>query len=201
MTDVHRCPGCPRLFIPHAGAMRCDAVGVGIDDPTWLMLEGVATRRTEATKRLKDRGGVLDEQHSRYLRTLLGAAGEWAVAYALKLDFDEKPFGLDVGGYNVRTRGRHEFDLIIQDYDVQNHPTVPMILVTASETWRAMILRGWLTAREAQPQWRQTYGGHKAAFFVPQFDLHDLRRLPERRAALGIDRPQVSDDVPDEALV
>jgi len=198
--NVHRCEGCTKLFYPHGPIdgvppLRCDAVIITIDDPTWHLLELAAQRRSEATKGFRDRGGVEDQD--RYRRTLLGACGEWAVAKALGLSFDAKPFGLDVGGYNVRTRGRHEYALIVQDFDVRDHPTVPFLLVTASPSWRAMIIRGWLTPQECRPEWRQTYGGYREAFFAPQADLHDLRRLPERG---GARQPETFDDVPDDAL-
>jgi len=181
MTDAHRCAGCTRLFYPHPGAMRCDAVIVTITDATWTMLEKAARNRADATKGLGDRGGV-GAKHDLYLKCLLGAAGEWAAARALGLPFDGKPFGLDVGPYNVRTRSKHDYELIVQDHDLAHHPDVPYLLVTTEYDWRGLILRGWMTPAETRPEWRQEYGDYRSAFFVPQAELHDLRRLPEGRA-------------------
>ncbi len=172
---------CPGLYypepLPDAQPLRCDARIVVIGDQAYALCEQTAADRFDATRDLGDRGGVT-EGGTRYTRALLGALGEWAVAFSFGIPFDPKPFGLDVGSWNVRTRAVREWDLIVQDPDRRDHPDVPYILVTAIDAhWGTFIIRGWMTPREVRDEWRKAYGGHNPAYFVPQADLHDLRRL------------------------
>ncbi len=73
----------------------------------------------------------------------------------------------------VRTRSRHNYDLIVRPGDQMHHAYV---CVTGEDgEYR---VHGWLWGHEAECAGnRETYGGRPEAFFVPQVRLHDLRDL------------------------
>jgi hypothetical protein len=110
-----------------------------------------------------------------------GAAGELAVAkWADKFwsgnlgDLDAD----DVGRIQVRTRSRHDYDLIIHPSDPDNRA---FVLVTGLAPH--FVLRGWIWGAEGKrPEyWRDPAGG-RPAFFVPQAALRPMERRAGRRA-------------------
>jgi hypothetical protein len=104
-----------------------------------------------------------------------GAAGEMAVAKwsgrywngnLSDLDAD------DVGRVQVRTRSRHDYDLIIHPADPSDRA---FVLVTGLAP--RFMLRGWVWGREGKvPEyWRDPAGG-RPAFFVPQSALRPMTK-------------------------
>ena len=73
----------------------------------------------------------------------------------------------DVGRYQVRTRSKADYDLIVRSGDRDNDV---FVLVTGTNgTYRVV---GAILGRDAkQSRWRKEYGGRPAAYFVPQSSL------------------------------
>lgn len=97
-----------------------------------------------------------------------GACGELVVARFLGRYWDGSNgtyrSAADVGAVEVRTRSRHDYDLIIREDDT---PGSVFILVTGRAP--AYWVRGWIRAADARehPEWRQAHGGREPAWFVP----------------------------------
>lgn len=110
-----------------------------------------------------------------------GACGECAAAKALGVYWQPTintfSRGSDVAGYQVRTRSRSDYDLLIRDND---DPAKIFILVLGRCPTYEVV--GWLRALDARRQeWRQDYGERGAAWFVPRshlLALADLGFLP-----------------------
>ena len=90
--------------------------------------------------------------------------------------FKDPHFG-DVGPYEVRRRSRQDYDALIRKDDADDKVH---IAVFGCAPW--FRVAGWIWGHEAkQPEWLQTHGGRKPAWFVPQAELHDLDLLPVMR--------------------
>jgi hypothetical protein len=109
-----------------------------------------------------------------------GAAGEMAVSKALDrywgAPVNTFKAGGDVGEVQVRTRSRHDYELLVRpddrDADVYVHVTgrVP-----------AFRVHGWLSGQEAKrPEYLRAHGGRPPAYFVPTDALHPIETLPGR---------------------
>lgn len=103
-----------------------------------------------------------------------GAAGELAAAKALGIYWDgsvdtyKRP---DVGPYQVRTRPRHDFDLIVRNGDADDEY---FLLVTGQMPHYRV--HGVILARDAKrPEWLKSYNNRTPAYFVPQENLLPLR--------------------------
>lgn len=109
---------------------------------------------------------------------ILGAMGELALAkwlgvyWAGTVDvFKRVP---DVAGVEVRTRPRHDYDLIIRDDDDEER--VYVLVTGRGPEFR---LRGWVKGLESRDlRWRKDHGGREDAWFVPQDALHPMDELP-----------------------
>lgn len=123
---------------------------------------------------LPDRHGYDGDGWSEHIE---GALGELAVAKALNIYWDGSinTFGAhDLPGVQVRTRSKHDYDLIVRDGD---DPDAYWVLVTGK--CPSYCVRGWILGRDAKkPQWRQAHGGRPAAYFVPQSHLQPITTLP-----------------------
>lgn len=105
---------------------------------------------------------------------ILGAAGEMAVAKVLGrywggdvCTFKRADIGSNI---QVRTRSRHEWDLIIRDDD---DGAAYFVLVTG--TPGNLCVRGWIKGEDARrDEWRQGHGGRPPAWFVPQSALKPM---------------------------
>lgn len=107
-----------------------------------------------------------------------GAAGELAFAKATDRYWDGSvntfKEGGDVGAYQVRTRSRHVYDLLVRpdDSDIQAY-----VLVTG--TVPAFQVHGWMLGADAKrPEFLQTYANRPKAYFVPKGNLYTLELLP-----------------------
>jgi hypothetical protein len=106
-----------------------------------------------------------------------GAMGEIAAARALGVEFTptcntfkdpDLPYGIQ-----VRTRSRHDYDLIVRDDDADAEM---FVLVTGSNG--SYVVHGWMLGDEAkQDRWRRMHGGRPAAYFVPKNELRPLGTL------------------------
>jgi hypothetical protein len=75
--------------------------------------------------------------------------------------------GADVGKAQVRTRSRHDYDLIVRHDDKNEDPFV-LLTGSAPRYW----LRGWLWGHEAKrDKYLRAYGNRPEAWFVPASDL------------------------------
>lgn len=134
-----------------------------------------------ATARYRPDVHGFDEEHGWNIH-IEGACGEVAVAKALGRyweptvntfhdpDIRAPDLGIDI---QVRTRSRHDYELIIRPDDPPCHAYV---LVTG----RAPHFRIWgyrLGHDIRRPDWLKEHGGRPAAWFVPQAELWDWRGL------------------------
>jgi hypothetical protein len=108
-----------------------------------------------------------------------GACGELAVAKLYNVHWPGSVNAFkspDLGALiQIRTRSRHDYDLIVRDDDLDGDV---YILVTGVAPDFAV--RGWILGSDAKQQkWRAAHGGREVAFFVPQGALHPMEALPE----------------------
>ena len=108
-----------------------------------------------------------------------GACGEVAVAKAFgkywggSVNTWKKGGDIDSTGWEVRTRSKHHYDLIIRDDDPDDRTYILVTGISPDFT-----IRGWITAKEAkQEQYAKDYGGHGMAYFFPQNKLRDMEEL------------------------
>lgn len=122
-----------------------------------------------------------------------GACGEMAAAKATGVYWtptvDTFRKGGDVGQWQVRTRSRDDYDLIVRDADADD---AVFILVRGRTPCFEVV--GWLRGGEAKrPEWRHTHGDRPAAYFVPATALQPLSALhdvpPEPPALTATDIP------------
>lgn len=108
-----------------------------------------------------------------------GACGELAAARAANrywpATVNTFKNGSDLlGGVDVRTRSRSDYELLVRQEDADHRPYVHV--VGACPAYK---VRGWLFGKDAkQPQWLQSHGGRPPAFFVPNEALRDMADLP-----------------------
>jgi hypothetical protein len=136
-------------------------------------------------------GGDPDEPSMGWGIHIEGALGEMAVAKALGLYWSASvntfKTEADVGIYEVRTRSRDWYDLLIRSDDSDDKI---FILVTGSSP--DFCLRGWFRAGDAkQDKWLQHHGGKPPAWFVPQKYLLPISELPKEKLPVSLDKSSV----------
>lgn len=142
---------------------------------------GVMRHITSLRDKRPDRHGA-DLSGDGWSLHIEGAAGEIAFARARGCYWSSSvnTFSLpDVGDVQVRTRSRHDYELIVRDCDKDGD-------VFALVTGRApeFVVRGWIRGGDAKrKEWRREHGGREAAFFVPQAELHPWMDEDVREAA------------------
>jgi hypothetical protein len=128
---------------------------------------------------LPDRHGCSGENG--WTHHIEGALGEYVVAKALGITWtghagvfhDVADVGIDV---EVRTRSRHDYDLIVRE---QDRPDRFYVLVTGRAP--SFRIRGFIYGGEAkEPKWIKTYGNRPPAFFVPADCLEAFEHLKRR---------------------
>jgi len=110
-----------------------------------------------------------------------GVCGELAVAKALGVYWtptvDTFKSGGDVGDWQVRTRRRADYELLIRDDDADE---APFILVRGRVPLFEVV--GWIRGRDGKrDEWRHAHGGRPPAYFVPAEALLPLETLPPCR--------------------
>lgn len=104
-----------------------------------------------------------------------GACGELAFARATKRSWDGsvgrfRGMGADVDEFQVRTRSKHSYELIIRP---NADPNDVYALVTGVAP--TFIVHGVCSAgRVMRPEYLQTYGNRPAAYFVPHHELRPI---------------------------
>lgn len=148
-----------------------------------FMAASVGIRRhIEALSRdLPDRHGF--DGASGWQVHIEGACGEVAFAKAAERYWSGSvntfKDGGDVGDVQVRTRSRHDYDLLVRPGDPD---TARFVLVTGTApTYRVW---GWIRGSVAKsPHFLRTYGDRPAAYFVPKSELHPVTAPALQEAA------------------
>ncbi len=135
-----------------------------------------AWRQIESTRLgVKDRFGA--DSENGWTLNIEGAAGEMAVAKTLDrywgMPVNTFKQGGDVGALQVRTRSRHNSDLIVRPCDRDGDV---FILVTGRAP--RFRIHGYAWGQQAKRAcWLHDYGGRPPAYFVPQSALRPLQLL------------------------
>ena len=141
----------------------------------WIATGIGRIRQLEALKKnLPDKYGFTGDGWSVHIE---GACGELAVAKALNMywagtvnTFKSKA---DVGKLEVRTRSRHDYDLLVRPDDKDES-----IFIHVTGKAPEFKIHGWLLGKDAkQPNFLQNYGGRDGAYFVPSSNLKSLDEL------------------------
>ena len=136
---------------------------------------GVARHIAACVKHSANAHGADNEHGWQY--HIEGACGELAVAKALDIAWSPtintyKSAG-DVGLLEVRTRSRHDYELVVRE----NDKDATFILVTGVAPH--LIVRGWINAKDARmPEWFVSHANRPPQFYVPHAALFDLETLP-----------------------
>jgi hypothetical protein len=133
-----------------------------------------AIRHFESTQKGHRPNHGFDPENSALSIHIEGACGEIAVAKSRNMYFSGSVGtfkGADLGKLvQVRTRSRHEFDLIVRSDDADTHA---FVLVTGVAP--RYCVRGWIYGHEAKlDKYLRCYGNRPAAYFVPQSDLRSI---------------------------
>jgi hypothetical protein len=158
-------------------------VRVDFDGHDRAVIRGEAQRRQEVnrTNHALPRNGGPGADRAGYRAQLLGCAGEWAVAKHLGVTpavfLDDAPIrgSADLPGrIDVKTRSRHNYDLIVQLDDTSDKRYV---LVTIEN--KEVLIRGWIDAVDARlPHYHADPAGGRPAYFVPVAALNPIDTLP-----------------------
>lgn len=122
-----------------------------------------------------DRHGYSGDGWSEHIE---GACGECATAKHLGVYWDggvntfSSP---DVGKYHVRTRSRHDYELIVRPESDKDED----IFICVTGRCPEYRIRGWIAAKDAKkPEYLREHGGRPPAFFVPHSALRPMSELP-----------------------
>lgn len=119
---------------------------------------------------------------------VLGAQGEVVAADYLGYTACKGDFaGSDVGPYQVRTRSRIDYDLLLHDSDQDDAKFILVLGPIGEPTPKGGLcfyIVGWLEARfgKKKKYWKDPAIG-RPAYFVPQDILNPIEALPEIRSA------------------
>ena len=110
---------------------------------------------------------------------LLGAAGEMAVAsylgmkHELYKEVEAKRGSYDLPGIDIKTRSKHQYDLIVQKNEL---PEKKYVLVTIEN--KTTLIHGWIYGGEAMQEkfWADPARG-RPAYFVPKEMLRCMSTL------------------------
>ncbi len=110
---------------------------------------------------------------------ILGALGECAFAKATGRYWSggvNTFHGADIGRrLQVRTRSKHEYDLIVRADDADEDV---FVLVTGSQD--RFLVHGWVLGGEAKrEEWIANHGNYSPAWFVPSSALNPISELPD----------------------
>jgi hypothetical protein len=143
------------------------------------MEEGMRRQSVNEAKGLRGRNGGASFGSKALEIHLLGAAGEMAVASHLGMKSflyqatEAERGSCDLPGIDVKTRSKHQYDLIVQ----KNEPAEKKyVLVTIQD--KTTLVHGWIYGGEAMQEkfWADPARG-RPAFFVPKENLHSMETL------------------------
>jgi len=132
-------------------------------------------RQAEAIRMgLEDKHGFEGDGEAIHIN---GAGGECAFAEAMGVEWaghvNTFKKGGDVLHYQIRTRSRHWYDLIVREDD---DPEAIFVHVTGELP--EYFVAGWIRGRDARlGEWRRAYAGREEAWFVPKNGLFSLSIL------------------------
>lgn len=146
-------------------------IKITLTRPELEIAEVIGTLRYETSK--IDKIGVYGAMNN-----IIGARGEEAVAKwkGVYWGGDIMTYHLpDVAGkYQVRTRTKDYYEMIVHEDDADND-----IFILVIDHAPIMNIVGWLLGKECKKkEWIETHGGYRPAFFVPQAVLNPLETLP-----------------------
>jgi hypothetical protein len=155
-------------------------------EPIWVALneheramgakEGTARQDDAVRRGLKDKYGFEGDPLEIHIN---GARGEIGFAKVVGAHWRSSvgtfKSGYDVGKLQVRTRSRHDYELIFRPDD-QPMESQPFVLVLGNFSLFSVV--GWIIGRDARrDEWLQTHANRPKAWFVPQERLLDIREL------------------------
>ena len=143
------------------------------------MEEGVRRQGVNEAQGLRGRNGGAWKGSKALDIHLLGAAGEVAVASYLGMkehlfkETEARRGSDDLPGIDVKTRSRHQYDLIVQKNE---NACKKFVLVTIES--QKTFLHGWCYGHEAikEEYWADPARG-RPAYFVPKVALHSMGSL------------------------
>ena len=114
-----------------------------------------------------------------------GACGELALAKILNVYWSGSvntfKSGGDVGEFQVRTRSKPHYDLIIRDSD-KDDSSIFWLVTGCSPVYT---IHGWIICGDAKKsEWKQDYGGRIPAYFVPQKALNKNSPITETQPVI-----------------
>ena len=149
------------------------------EERSLAMEEGMRRQGVNEAKGLRGRNGGAWKGNKALDIHLLGAAGEVAVASYLGMkehlfkETEARRGSDDLPGIDVKTRSRHQYDLIVQKNE---NACKKFVLVTIES--QKTFLHGWCYGHEASQKhfWADPARG-RPAFFVPKNCLHSMETL------------------------
>ena len=143
------------------------------------MEEGMRRQSVNEAKRLRGRNGGASFGSRALDIHLLGAAGEMAVASHLGMkqfvykEVEAKRGSCDLPGIDIKTRSKHQYDLIVQKNEP---PEKKYVLVTIEN--KTTLIHGWIYGGEAMQEkfWADPARG-RPAYFVPKEMLRCMSTL------------------------
>lgn len=141
----------------------------------WLASEVGKLRQFESLRKgLPDKHGFEGGGWEIHIQ---GAAGEMAVAKALGMywggSVNTFKTEADVGAFEIRTRSRSDYDLLVRPDDNDN-----AVFIHVTGQAPKFQIHGWLKGSEAKrPEFSQAYGNRAPAYFVPAKFLKPIEDL------------------------
>jgi hypothetical protein len=123
---------------------------------------------------LRDKHGAEEQKNFKY--HILGARGEMAFKKFIgdqeELTFNTFKSKPDVGDFEVRTRSKDHYDLILRKDD----PDDKTYVLVVGESCRYRIV-GWIKGSEKYLYDKKTYNDRPSAWFIPQSALHSMEEI------------------------
>jgi hypothetical protein len=138
--------------------------------------EGTARQNDAVRRKLEDKHGFDGDPLEAHIN---GARGEIGFAKIVGARWQSSvgtfKSGYDVGKLQVRTRSKHDFELIVRPDDAPLEGQ-PFVLMVGNFSLFAVV--GWMIGRDARrEEWWQRHGDRPGAWFVPQAALRDISEL------------------------
>jgi hypothetical protein len=156
------------------------------EERSLAMEEGMRRQGVNEAKGLRGRNGGAWKGSKALDIHLLGAAGEVAVASYLGMkehlfkETEARRGSDDLPGMDVKTRSRHQYDLIVQKNE---NACKKFVLVTIES--QKTFLHGWCYGRDAMKEefWADPARG-RPAYFVPKEALSPMETLNDEAKVL-----------------
>ena len=156
------------------------------EERSLAMEEGIRRQGVNEAKGLRGRNGGAWKGSKALDIHMLGAAGEVAVASYLGMkehlfkETEARRGSDDLPGIDVKTRSRHQYDLIVQKNE---NACKKFVLVTIES--QKTFLHGWCYGRDAMKEefWADPARG-RPAYFVPKEALSPMETLNDETQVL-----------------